>query len=448
MVLKPQPTALLDTLLEEARDGAAKKAICPICVEALCALPAEVGALTFNGNRVESALYHKSCVMGEDDKLLFRSYTGTAFSPISREQVNSFRLMPKLAHFKSWVAFVDWQQLGHLNVQVICTAVASLLPIDENQASNYVVSILAREDIDQETQLETEEVTAVLQELQKHVRRVVTKARRKMAPEVHRHSGLSELQRWFAHWDTGKKGELNASQLRAAIIATFHTALSNTADDLTKSAIVTAFFTTLGLRETSVVSRAYFLEKIAPQLLANLPVCINAGTSQPLDVKLPLHLKLRHMKTGAERPVYFPKAESVLVGDLREAAMRTFRVVLCNRTVKLFNMGQLLKDDTTPICTLRNVTDWATIMFLPGDRKPMCEIYKQQKVNLLQAADSSDDDTSDESCSEASEVSEPPSEVSQASVESEFTKQEAETVTRDKWGLPTVRPQAQVLSTR
>ena len=76
-----------------------------------------------------------------------------------------------------------------------------------------------------------------------------------------------------------------------------------------------------------------FLAKLAPQLLANLPVAYGRGwpSGAPIDPKQPLTLKLREMGSGVERPVQFDVAGEVLIGDLRRVAHRRFPVVLARK---------------------------------------------------------------------------------------------------------------------
>ncbi|CAJ1399497.1 unnamed protein product [Effrenium voratum] len=92
------------------------------------------------------------------------------------------------------------------------------------------------------------------------------------------------------------------------------------------------------------------------QLAANLPAAVGLGhPGNALDVKLPLSLRLREMKTGAERPLYFDCAGQVTVGELREATHRRFPVLLCRRKAKLFVMGQQLEDDQLHLFKVRGI---------------------------------------------------------------------------------------------
>jgi len=157
--------------------------------------------------------------------------------------------------------------------------------------------------------------------------------------------------------------------LTLAVVTTFHTALAKLADTATKDAIAHSFLTELGLRETDSISETQFLEKMAPQLVANLPVAIERGhPSGSFDPKLPLTLHMREMKTGSERPLHFESAGEVTVGDLRKATLRRFPVILCRRKVKLFVMGQLLEDDFVPLFHIRGIYEGATVNFMPGQR--------------------------------------------------------------------------------
>lgn len=105
-------------VVDQAREAAVEKVVCPICFEALSDLPNQVGALTFEGRRVETALYHRECVWNpKRQRLIFESETGRAVSPLTRKQVDNFKLMPSLTESNEWVQFLDWNGSGELDVE-------------------------------------------------------------------------------------------------------------------------------------------------------------------------------------------------------------------------------------------------------------------------------------------------------------------------------------------
>ncbi|OLP88366.1 hypothetical protein AK812_SmicGene30308 [Symbiodinium microadriaticum] len=148
-----------------------------------------------------------------------------------------------------------------------------------------------------------------------------------------------------------------------------------------------------------------FVAKLAPQLLANLPVAYGRGwpSGAPIDPKQPLTLKLREMRSGVERPVQFDVAGEVLTGDLRRVAHRRFPVVLARREVKLYVMGQLLQDDMQPLFNVRGIYDGATVNFMPGQHSAeskvlaisFCVLASLENHNDLRFSDLEDLDTDD-----------------------------------------------------
>ncbi|CAE8664385.1 unnamed protein product, partial [Polarella glacialis] len=366
-VLPQGPTAILD----QARESAVRQVVCPICFEALSILPEQVGALTFSGRRVEAALYHRDCVVGANGHLMFESETGSAVSPMTRESVDGFKLMPPLSDGTEWLAFVDWNSAGCLDIGKVAAAVAALLPVDEGRAASFVRAAFGREDGDNAPLDPQGLQTVLLPSLQKQLRRLVSAAPRPTVPEICRNSSEAQLISWFNHWDSQSRGALDVRDLKFAIMAAFYSALSASEEE-TKAAVSQAFLLEMGLRETGSVSRSEFLEILAPQLQCNLPVGDLSGQSTlALDLKRPLGLKLRNMKTNMERNVTLPSAGEALVGDLRKAAHRKFPVLLCGRLVQLYFMGRRLQDDTQALCKMRGIYEGSAVLFLPGPLIPM-----------------------------------------------------------------------------
>eukprot|EP00435_Cladocopium_sp_Y103_P073142 s2_g42.t1 len=381
-------------VLDQAREVAVEQVVCPICFEALSDLPNQVGALSFEGHRVETALYHRECVLNPvTRRLIFESSTGRAVSPLTRQQVDNFKLMPSLTESEAWVDFVDWNCDGHLDIQEVCFTVAALLPVDDAYARKFVLRVMnLPEDSEEKHELDKQEVIhTLLPQIRRQLRRLVATPRPR-PPQICRNSKQDELVAWFQFWDSKKQGHLDTATLTLAVVSTFHTALARSADAATKDAVAHTFLMELGLRETDTVTESQFMEKMAPQLVANLPVALERGEqSGSFDPKLPLTLILRDMKTAAERPLHFEEAGQVTVGELRKATLRRFPVILCRRKVKLFVMGQLLEDDTKPLMHLRGIYAGATVNFMPGERvaDPILTATKKKK-KILHIADDLD----------------------------------------------------------
>ncbi|CAJ1380590.1 unnamed protein product [Effrenium voratum] len=177
-------------LLDQARESAVEKVACPICFEGLSEYPDQVGALTLYGNRVESALYHSSCVLNPDTgHLIFESQTGRAVSPLTRQQVDGFKCMPGLSEGQSWAKFLDWNSAGHLDLQKVCAGVAALLPVDDATARRFVVKVLHKSaNCGDHAELPLPEVVAtLLPAIRRQLRRLLV-APRPRAPEICRNS--------------------------------------------------------------------------------------------------------------------------------------------------------------------------------------------------------------------------------------------------------------------
>eukprot|EP00435_Cladocopium_sp_Y103_P073693 s2_g44.t1 len=388
-------------VVDQAREAAVEKVVCPICFEALSDLPNQVGALTFEGRRVETALYHRDCVLNcKTHRLVFESETGRAVSPLTRKQVDNFKVMPSLTESNEWAQFLDWNGSGELDVQKVCFAVVALLPVDDAYARKLVLQVLNLEESEgvlSHRVSQQEVVDTLLPQIRRQLRRLI-KSPRPRPPEICRNSSKDELLAWYKFWDSKKQGSLNVPTLTLAVVTTFHTALAKTADAQTKDAIAHSFLTELGLRESDTITESQFLEKMAPQLVANLPVAIERGhPSGSFDPKLPLTLHLRDIKTGTERPLYFDVAGEVTIGDLRKATLRRFPVILCRRKVKLFVMGQMLEDDFMPLFHIRGIYEGATVNFMPGQRitetalSPKRKSWKNEVNSFLDDLDGFDD---------------------------------------------------------
>lgn len=317
--------------------------------------------------------------------------------------MDHFKLMPGLTESEKWVEFLDWNGSGHLDIQKVCFAVAALLPVNDAYARKFVLQVMnLPPDSKENHELnKTEVINTLLPQIRRQLRRLVQSPRPR-PPQICRNSKQDELVTWFHFWDSKKQGFLDVSTLTLAVVTTFHTALAKSADAPTKDAVAHTFLTELGLRETGTVTESEFLEKMAPQLVANLPVAIEMGhPTGSLDPKLPLTLILRDMKTAQERALHFEVAGEVTVGELRKATLRRFPVILCRRKVKLFVMGQLLEDDNQNLFQLRGIYAGATVNFMPGERiaDPVLATTPKKKKTVQSFLDelgSSDSSSSEE----------------------------------------------------
>jgi len=138
---EPWPPGLRKRTQKSQEDEDVSQAECPICCSELGSSPEEVGALTFQGKRVEKDLYHVGCftlmlshnggfrgqrVAGHLENLQISWGT----SPTTRQPVDGFTRMPPIHDRKGWVAFLDWKGSGKLDLEELATAAAVLLPLN------------------------------------------------------------------------------------------------------------------------------------------------------------------------------------------------------------------------------------------------------------------------------------------------------------------------------
>lgn len=151
---------------QKSQDEDFSKAECPICCCELGSSPEEVGALTFQGKRVEKDLYHVGCftlmlshngafsgqrVAGHLENL--RISWGS--SPTTRQPVDGFTRMPPIHDRKGWVAFLDWKGNGKLDLEELATAATVLLPLNP-----HALEVFMRENfqVDKDGNITVEEL--------------------------------------------------------------------------------------------------------------------------------------------------------------------------------------------------------------------------------------------------------------------------------------------------
>jgi len=250
--------------MEESRRLAVQKAACPICLCDLCEKPQEVGALTRSGRRVESALYHKGCVCpgGEDrPKLLINKV-----SPISKQKVDGFVLMPPFRERQAWVDFNDWNRDGQLSVNELAQAVAAVLPVDENSCEKQVAEWF---DVDKDGSISQVEMSSrVLPWLEANTQVL---AARRSAPTLSASSSDASCMAWFDYHDADGSGSLDASELRFALTACFVHSLGLFQVDLeTQECIIQGFLDDADDNGDQSISKQEFLARMAPALRRNL----------------------------------------------------------------------------------------------------------------------------------------------------------------------------------
>jgi len=119
-------------------------ASCPICCGELSSSLSEVGALTYQGQRIEPDLYHAGCITmmlchkspptkGEAPEIKWD------LSPVTRKPVDGFQLMPAFDDAQSWVKFVDWRGDGWLSTDSLVLVVSILLNLADAAAERFLL---------------------------------------------------------------------------------------------------------------------------------------------------------------------------------------------------------------------------------------------------------------------------------------------------------------------
>lgn len=123
-------------------------ATCPICLGELVRNHQEVGALTFNGQRIEPELYHMGCVTmmlchkggielgGRGGPETTKISWGV--SPVTRKPIDGFMRVPTLTDRRGWARFADWRGQGLIPVAELAAVISATLPIDEACFPNFV----------------------------------------------------------------------------------------------------------------------------------------------------------------------------------------------------------------------------------------------------------------------------------------------------------------------
>lgn len=251
--------------LDEVREAAVHRAIDPISLEDLRVKSDQVGALVFDGRRVEQALYHRSSVVDVDGELLLRG----GISPFSHEPVDGFLLAPPLSELRQLIRFLDWNDTGWLSVSDVAIGLAALLPVEEESAEHFVRDHL---DVDQDGLIGDE---ALQQQIEPYcgerLSELLLAAPVTEVPQLRRGSSREELLRWFGHWDAHGSGSLDLPDFRFSLAWTMYRAIGSSADLTTKETVSSLFLAEAGISGSGQVSREQFLELFAPALQANMP---------------------------------------------------------------------------------------------------------------------------------------------------------------------------------
>jgi len=323
--------------IDMIREVAVSRSVCPISLKELRSKPHQVGALVKGGRRVESALYHKCSV--QDSALTLGA------SPVTRRRVDGFELMPPMIEFDNFVRFLDWDGDGWLSTTEVATALAAILPVEEDNVERFIRD---RFDVDREGNIsEREMIDQVLPYLGEHLGEVLRAAPVAEVPELVRGAGREQLLLWFDHWDTDHRGELEYSDLRFAVTRVLFESLGDTIDTSTKETVTSLFLTEMGLYGEGLMSREKFVETLAPSLQANLPDAHVQVVDEPDEG--PWILALHSPVTGQQFKIKVPA--DATVSSLRSVAADTFPN---SGALVLYLDGRLLKD-STPLSSVRGL---------------------------------------------------------------------------------------------
>jgi hypothetical protein len=158
----------------------------------------EVGALTFNGQRIEPDLYHIGCVtmmlchrgaikLGKSDGSNAQIAWGA--SPVTRKPVDGFLRVPPLADTQKWMHFADWRGDGQLHVTELVATITSTLPVSEQVFLEFVRGNCKVQEADTISSDELE--TIVLPHLEQLMREVGVED----SPDVPISRSISEVSR-------------------------------------------------------------------------------------------------------------------------------------------------------------------------------------------------------------------------------------------------------------
>jgi len=148
--LEAEPPPFGEKGAETGKQTEKETADCPICCEDLGRSPQEVGALTYQGKRIERDLYHVGCFTlmlshkgafsGErlKDGCFDNLKIAWGQSPTTRQEVDGFVSMPSMSDQKALIAFLDWKGTGRLDVSELATVAAVQLPLHARAMDNFI----------------------------------------------------------------------------------------------------------------------------------------------------------------------------------------------------------------------------------------------------------------------------------------------------------------------
>ncbi|CAE7428273.1 eif3a, partial [Symbiodinium necroappetens] len=148
--LEAEPPPFGEKRTEAGKQTEKETADCPICCEDLGRSPQEVGALTYQGKRIERDLYHVGCFTlmlshkgafsGErlKDGCFDNLKIAWGQSPTTRQEVDGFVSMPSMSDQKALIAFLDWKGTGRLDVSELATVAAVQLPLHARAMENFI----------------------------------------------------------------------------------------------------------------------------------------------------------------------------------------------------------------------------------------------------------------------------------------------------------------------
>lgn len=276
-------------VLDDVREVAVSRAVCPISLVDLRLKPDQIGALVYRGTRVEPALYHRDSVVRNDGSLRFSN----GVSPVSHQPVTDFKPMPSMpgkgASVKEWKEFVEffhWNKRHEwMLVAEVATAFAAVLPVSEDGVERFIRNSF---DVDADGHIHRDELeNFVLPFLSQNIDDLQAAAPVIEVPEVWRRSSREEMLQWFAFWDKDESGEIDFAEFRFAVACSIYQALGYAVDIAAKETVAVVFLSEISsdVHPNGVVTRAKFIDNIAPALQANLPeiarIATN-GTSPPL----------------------------------------------------------------------------------------------------------------------------------------------------------------------
>jgi len=287
--------------LDDVREAAVSKAICPISLEDLRLKPDQVGAFVYKGQRVEPALYHKDSLWREDGSAIFSGN----LTPVGQQQFDGFEKMPRLpkqgAAMDEWEDFVEffhWNKKDDwLLVAEVAIAFAAAISVDEDGVERF---IRCHFDVDCDGHIQRAEMEEqIVPYLSNHLDELQATAPCLEVPRLFRTSTRADVIRWFEFWDFDRSGEVDLIEFRFAVAMTLYQALGYSVDAQAKEAVVLLFLSEVTPEETSQISRSTFLDIIYPALQANLPELPNLDTKKHRRSSMPpIRLIVENTETG------------------------------------------------------------------------------------------------------------------------------------------------------